>query len=132
MTKTLKNIYHALSIALVFRVVVNEWFKLPRLRKEFFISLMRSGLIYDKSKGFKVDANSDFIAISSILKRALGEDLEFIPKCFLCDSTINCYSCAYYLICNVKNSTPNCLCDNCIDDENIFALYSKTMMKKMS
>ncbi|MEM3382735.1 MAG: hypothetical protein QXF43_03480 [Nitrososphaerales archaeon] len=128
----LKNPICALSVTLVFRVAINEWFKLPKLGKEYFMNLMKAGLVYDKYKGFKVDSNSDLMAISSILKKALGEDFEFVPKCFICNSLIECYSCAYYLICNVKNLTPNCLCDNCINDENVFTIYSKTLMKKMS
>jgi len=113
-------------------VAVGEWFKLPRLGKEFFVSLMKAGLVYDKSKGFKADANSNLMAISSILKRALGEDFEFVPRCFTCNSMIECYSCAYYLICDVKSSTSSCLCDNCISNEDAFAIYNKTLMKKMS
>jgi len=113
-------------------VAIGEWFKLPRLGREFFISLMKAGLIYDKSKGFKVEANSDLIAISSILKRALGEDFELSPKCFICNSIVECYSCAYYLICDAKGLTSNCLCDKCINNEDIFAMYSRTLMKKIS
>jgi len=113
-------------------VAIGEWFKLPRLGREFFISLMKAGLMYDKSKGFKAEANTDLIKISSILKRALGEDFEFVPKCFTCNSIIDCYSCAYYLICDVKSLTPNCLCDNCMSNEDAFAIYSNALMKKMS
>ncbi|MCP8314537.1 MAG: hypothetical protein H3Z53_09235 [archaeon] len=117
---------------MVFRVAINEWFKLPRLGREFFISLMKAGLIYDKSKGFKAESNSDLATISSILKRALGEDFGFAPKCFICNSILECYSCAYYLICDVKSLTPNCLCDKCMNNEDAFAIYSNALMKKMS
>jgi hypothetical protein len=113
-------------------VAVGEWFNLPRLGREFFISLMKAGLMYDKSKGFKAEANADLATISSILKTALGEDFEFVPKCFACNSIIECYSCAYYLICDVKSLAPNCLCDKCMGNEDAFAMYSKALIKKMS
>jgi len=113
-------------------VAIGEWFKLPRLGREFFVSLMKAGLLYDKSKGFKAEANSDLIAIASILKGALGEGFEFVPKCFTCNSMVDCCSCAYYLICDAKASTPVCLCDKCVSNEDAFAIYSRALMKKIS
>ncbi|MCP8303876.1 MAG: hypothetical protein H3Z50_00150 [archaeon] len=105
--------------------------------RDRFISLMKAGLIYDRSKGFKAEADADLATIASILKTALGGDFEFVPKCFVCNSSVECYLCAYCHICDVKSSTPNCLCDKCMDREDAFAIYSRTLnsrtlMKKIS
>lgn len=93
---------------------------------------MKAGLIYDKSKGFKAEANFDLATIASILKGTLGEDFKFVPKCFTCYSMVDCCSCAYYLVCDVKDLTPFCLCDNCVNREDVFAIYSRALIKKTS
>ncbi len=100
--------------------------------RDRFISLMKAGLIYDRSKGFKAEADSNLVIITSILKTALDEDFEFVPKCFVCNSSVECYLCAYCHICDVKSSTPDCLCNKCMDREDTFIMYGRTLMKKIS
>jgi len=113
-------------------IKVGEWFNLPRLGRDKFISLMKAGLIYDKTKGFKAEANSDLATITSILKTVLNKDFEFIPKCFICNSNVECYICAYYNICDTKIIKPNCICAKCISHENLLSIYAKTFVKKLS
>jgi len=113
-------------------VMVGEWFSLPRLGRDKFISLMKAGLIYDRSKGFKAEAEADLITIKSILKTALAENFEFVPKCFVCNSSVDCYLCAYYHICNENNVKPNCLCNKCVSIEAPLSNYTDAFMKKLS
>ena len=110
-------------------VKIGEWFRLPRLGRDKFISLMKAGLVYDRSKGFKAEVDANLTTIISILKKALGEDFEFVPKCFICNSSVECFLCAYYQICDVKSVTPDCLCNQCIGHKTPLSVYKNTFME---
>jgi hypothetical protein len=112
-------------------VVVGEWFRLPRLGREVFVSLMKTGLVYDKARGFRAEADADLIKIASILKGVLEEDFEFVPRCFTCDSIIECYSCAYYQACGVKSLTQNCLCEECVNNRDALSVYRRALIKRI-
>lgn len=106
------------------KIILGEWFDLPRLGKETFLRLVREArLKYEKGRGFKTQADTDLYLLSSILEGVLHEDIELNVKCYICGSEIGCSSCIYDELCDKRRISPMCICDDCKDKE-AFTLYS--------
>lgn len=111
-------------------LAVGEWFRLPRLGKDAFISIMKAGAKYQKNFGFRVSEDADLAAVASILARVLGEEVTFVAKCYLCDEAIHCSSCAYYQGCDLTRVSPSCVCHKCMSKGDVLALYHTIFLMK--
>jgi len=70
-------------------IIQNERFRLPRLDREVFAALMRSGVKYDHDKGFMVDDRTNLKNALDLIGTALGETVTVATtlseiKCFTC------------------------------------------------
>ncbi|MEM4311004.1 MAG: hypothetical protein QXX95_01265 [Nitrososphaerales archaeon] len=113
------------------KIVLNEWFKLPRLGKETFIKLMSIGVKYDKTKGFLVNEGTNLLSFSSVIKEALREEVEFYPKCAIDELVTPCDICAYREVCDRKEISSKCLCDECYNNRDIFTFYTTNLASKI-
>lgn len=66
------------------KILVGGWFDLPRLGRDVFAVLMKQGVVYDKSMGFKLDSATDIQAAVRTLRAATGEEVELSLRCFVC------------------------------------------------
>ena len=107
------------------KIVLGEWFSLPRLGKDQFLRLVReAGLKYDKAHGFRTTSNTDLYLVSSLLSGALQEDVVFTVKCFICGEEVACHKCIYDEACDRRRVSPNCICDECKEKPEATTLYS--------
>jgi len=107
------------------RLVVDEWFSLPRLGTDVFMKLVREArLQYEKGKGFRATASTDLVSAISMLEPVLGEKLEIEVRCFICGAPANCPRCAYSSVCDRRKVSPRCICETCKEGKETFALYS--------
>lgn len=105
-------------------IPIGEWFRLPFMGKDVFIRLRAADLKYDSKKGFMVTSATKMDAMSSILRDALSEDVEFSLKCFVCGTSAPCNTCIYNHVCDRSIVSSACICDNCKDTDDAYALYS--------
>ena len=112
------------------KILVDSWFTLPRLGGSSFSSLMKAGVKYDKSLGFKIDAGTDIAGTLSTLKAALGEDVELDLRCFICGKEA-CPGCAYAEVCDRSRVSPVCLCAEHFSGVDAFEVYQKTMKENL-
>jgi hypothetical protein len=94
-------------------------FKLPRVEKSQFISLLRLGLNYDRSKGTYSIKNYNNIrklidTLSSILNE---ENILFLQNCIVCNKNFPCSSCNYTQSCSTKDLPFECVCPSCLKKE---------------
>ena len=106
------------------KIVLGDWFSLPRMSRETFLKLMRvARLKYDSKRGFRVEKNTDLFAVASILKAAVGEDVEFALTCFVCGKPVECESCIYRNACDRRMVSQNCICDEDRGREEAYTIY---------
>jgi len=96
-------------------IIPNERFRLPRLDREVFAALMRSGVKYDHDKGFMVDDRTNLKNALDLIGTALSETVTVATtlseiKCFTCREKIDCKSCTYFDIC--PRDSKFCLCES--------------------
>jgi len=108
-------------------ITPNEWFRLPRLDREVFAALMRSGVKYDHTKGFMIDDRTNSKDVIDVLGTALNETVTVISsiskiKCFTCGEDVDCQNCTYFDIC--PRDSKFCLCESHKQGEQNLAEYS--------
>lgn len=107
------------------KIVLDEWFSLPRLGMDVFTKLVReAGLEYDKGKGFRATARTDLVTVTSVLQSALREETEVEVRCFICGEPVGCSTCVYSKVCDRRRISPRCICEKCKNGKDAFALYS--------
>jgi hypothetical protein len=106
-------------------VVLNKKaFKLPRMEKEKFISLMRLGLDYDREHGtFSIKNYNNIERIIEAVSAILGEEVAFTQTCTRCGKDFSCGECAYGDLCTTKNQPFTCVCPQCLRDRRQFEQY---------
>lgn len=106
-------------------ISIGDWFKLPFMGKDVFVRLARDAhLRYDSRKGFLVTPATNLVSLSTILHTALGEEVNYAVKCFICGSPAPCSLCIYNKICDKRVVSSACLCDSCQGKEEAYTLYS--------
>jgi hypothetical protein len=108
------------------RILVNSWFALPRLGTASFASLMKQGVKYDKSLGFKIDSETDIPGAMKTLRSALGEEVELNLRCIICGKE-SCPGCSYIQSCDRTRVSPFCLCADHFSAIDSFETYQKTI-----
>jgi len=105
------------------KIVFGEYFHLPRVGKDAFISLMKAGVEYEKGKGFRFVEGTDVPRAIGIIEAATGKKVELIPRCFMDGKPAGCEKCEYRYVCNRLEVSNYCLCDDCYEDEGTISAY---------
>jgi len=104
---------------------VGGWFDLPRVGRDVFSVLMKQGVVYDKSMGFKMDSATDLQAAVRTLSAATGEKVEVTLRCFVCLKEA-CPGCPYVSSCDRTSFSTFCLCADHAPEKSVFDVYTKT------
>lgn len=106
-------------------VVLNKnCFKLPRVDREKFISLIRLGLDYNRDKGyFTIKSYNNIEKLTEALEDILGEEVVFLQSCIRCGKDFPCGNCKYDELCTSKNLPFSCVCPKCLRDRKQFEEY---------
>jgi hypothetical protein len=106
------------------KIVLGGWFDLPRVGRDVFAVLMKQGVVYDKSMGFKLDPATDLPAAVRTIRAATGENVELVLRCFI-DGKEACAGCPYLSSCDRTSVSSLCLCAEHSADRSAFELYAK-------
>ncbi len=99
-------------------------FKLPRLEKEKFVSLMRLGLEYNRDTGlFSVKSYNNVEKVIEAVSAILGSEVVFLQCCTRCGKDFACGDCVYGESCATKNLPFSCVCSQCLRDRKQFEEY---------
>ncbi len=93
--------------------------------RDVFSVLMKQGVIYDKSMGFKLDSGTDLQAAARTLSIATGEEVELALRCFVCGREA-CPGCPYLSSCDRTSVSTLCLCSDHAPEKSVFVVYAKT------
>lgn len=106
-------------------IVLNgKGFKLPRLEKEKFVSLIRLGLEYDRNVGlFSIKSYNNIEKIIDAASDILGDEVVFLQNCIRCGKAFPCKGCKYIESCTTKNLPFSCVCPQCLRDRKQFEEY---------
>jgi hypothetical protein len=78
------------------KVSLSKGFTLPRLGKEAFAKLMRSGVEYDKASGlFIIKDASKIDSIVAIIRESTNDTISIELQCVLCGKDAGCYECEF-------------------------------------
>jgi hypothetical protein len=93
-------------------------FKLPRIEKEKFVSLIRLGLDYNREQcTFSIKSCNNIEKIMEAVGAILGSEVVFLQSCTHCGKDFACANCNYYEMCMTKNLPLSCVCPKCLRDE---------------
>jgi hypothetical protein len=98
-------------------------FKLPYLGSEKFKQLTKMGLGY-KDGGFFFRNLNNVEGIKHSLCDIFNEKIVFNQTCTICGVEFLCERCKYYIDCITKDLPLSCFCENCINKENLYELYT--------
>jgi hypothetical protein len=103
-------------------VVLNKKaFKLPRVEREKFISLMHLGLDYNREQGvFSIKNYNNIEKVVDTLAGILGTEVVFLQTCTRCGKDFPCADCKYDEPCATKNLPFSCVCPQCLQDRKHF------------
>lgn len=106
-------------------IVLNKKaFKLPRLEKEKFISLMHLGVDYNRDLGvFSIKSYNNIEKVLDTIAGILGTEVVFMQSCTRCGKDFPCTDCKYDELCSTKNLPFSCVCPQCLQDRKQFEAY---------
>jgi hypothetical protein len=106
-------------------IVLNcKGFKLPRLEKEKFVSLMHLGLEYDRNANlFSIKSYDNIEKVMDAVSDILGDEVVFLQRCVRCGKDFACRCCSYFEVCTTKNLPFTCVCPQCLRDRKQFEEY---------
>ncbi len=103
----------------VFRVKKGTWFNLPKLERNDFVELMRSGVDYKNGSGFMVRENANIIDAKRILEKVLAKKVYIGFNCAICNKETDCSTCEYKYYCPVETTGGACICSDCIQEKSL-------------
>jgi hypothetical protein len=112
------------------KITVGSWFRLPRLGKEAFASLMKYGVTYDKTMGFRIDHQADIESVVRIISSAIDEEIELSVSCLVCGKEA-CLKCPYQDVCDRSKVSTFCLCD-VHSSSDALVIYKKIFRDKLA
>jgi hypothetical protein len=112
------------------KISSREWFRLPKMGRDSFVDLMKAGVEYNKSLGFRIKDSADLPLVESVLKKTLGEEIIIALRCFVCGQSVECHSCNYKDVCVLGRFSLNCICDECMVKEDSLTLYLGSFLLK--
>jgi hypothetical protein len=99
-------------------------FKLPRVDKEKFITLIRLGLDYSRDQGtFSIKSYNNVEKLIETVSAILGDEVVFQQLCTRCGKNFSCSTCSYNELCTTKNLPFSCVCPQCLRDRKQFEQY---------
>lgn len=98
-------------------------FKLPYLGIEKFKKLTKMGLTYKDGNFFFSNLNN-VEEIKTSLSDIFNEETVFSQTCTICGVEFLCDRCKYSTDCITKDLPLSCFCENCINKENLYELYT--------
>ena len=103
-------------------VVLNKkGFKLPRVEKEKFISLMHSGLDYNRELGlFSIKSYNNIEKLMDTIGSILNSEVVFLQTCMRCGKDFPCGICKYNEMCTTKDLPFSCVCPQCLRDRKLY------------
>jgi hypothetical protein len=105
-------------------VLNSKAFKLPRVEKEKFVSLIRLGLDYDREKGmFSIKNCNNVEKLIDTISEILGDEVVFQQTCTSCGRNFACSICSYSELCTTKNLPFSCVCPQCLRDRKQYEQY---------
>ena len=105
-------------------VLNKKSFKLPRVEKEKFISLLHLGLDYNREQGFfSISSYNNIEKVIDTLSSILGTEVVFLQSCTRCGKDFPCGDCKYDDSCTTKNLPFSCVCPQCLRDRKQFEEY---------
>jgi hypothetical protein len=107
------------------RILVGGWFALPVVGRDVFSLLIKQGVAYDKTMGFKLDSGTDIRAAVRTISSATGDEVELTLRCFICGREA-CLECPYRSSCDRAACSTFCLCADHAPEGAVFDTYSKT------
>ncbi len=107
------------------RILVGSWFSLPRVGRDVFSLLLKQGVAYDKTMGFKFDSGTDLQAAVRTVSAATGDEVELTLRCFVCGREA-CAGCPYLPSCDRAAVSTLCLCADHAPEKSVFELYART------
>ncbi|MEM2761161.1 MAG: hypothetical protein QXU32_05535 [Nitrososphaerales archaeon] len=116
------------------RIMLGNWFSLPRVGPDVFSKLMRQArLRYDREKRmFLVEPETNIALLTSILKEALGEEITVELPCFVCGRSAGCGDCEYLDICDRSIVSNQCICKECFEEKDTYEHYCNAFAKKLA
>ncbi len=102
-------------------VLNKKAFKLPRVDREKFVSLMHLGLDYNREAGvFSIKNCNDIEKLMDTITSVLGCEVVFLQSCMRCGKDFPCANCNYFEMCTTKNLPFSCVCPQCLKDRKQF------------
>src|SRR5271157_4789309 len=96
-------------------------FKLPRVEREKFITLMNLGLDYNRERGvFSIKNSNNIEKLMDAIADILGTEVVFLQSCTICRKEFPCADCKYIDLCTTKNLPLSCICVQCLRDRKQF------------
>mgnify|MGYP001773022053 CR=1 FL=1 len=97
------------------KISLNKGFTLPRLGKEAFAKLMRSGVEYDKTRGlFTIKDASKIDSIVAIIRESTHDTISIELECIICGKDAGCNECEFSNNCNRLQVSNRCICKDCM------------------
>lgn len=103
----------------IFRVKKGAWFNLPKLSRNDFLELMRSGVDYKSGSGFMIRESANIADIKNILERILAKRVYVSFNCAICNRETDCSTCEYKYYCPVETTGGTCICNDCIQTKDL-------------
>lgn len=113
------------------RILVGGWFTLPRLGTEDFRDLMKQGVKYDRTMGFKMEPGTDLEGAVRVIAAATGEEVELTLRCFICGKQ-SCDGCPYLDVCHRESVSSMCLCNDHRPERGVYGLYVKALSETLA
>jgi hypothetical protein len=103
-------------------VILNKKaFKLPRVEKEKFISLINEGLSYNREAGvYSIKNCNDIENLMDTISGILDAEVVFLQTCNRCGKDFACSDCKYDESCTTKNLPFSCVCPQCLQEKKNF------------
>lgn len=114
------------------RILLGDWFNLPRVGSDVFSKLMRQArLRYDRNKRmFLVEPETNISALTAILKEALNDNIVIELPCFVCEKSAGCGDCGYLEICDRTIVSNQCICKECFEQTDAYERYCDAFSQK--
>lgn len=103
----------------VFRVKVGVWFNLPKLERNDFMELMRSGIYYKSGSGFMIRESANMTEAKRALEKVLAKEVYITFNCAICNKEADCSTCEYKYYCPVETTGGTCICNDCIQEKSL-------------
>ncbi|MCL4344543.1 MAG: hypothetical protein JRN26_02815 [Nitrososphaerota archaeon] len=116
-----------------FRIKVGTWFNLPKLERNDFMELMRSGIYYKSGSGFMVREVADMAGAKRVLEKVLTKPVYVGFNCAICNRETDCSACEYKYYCPVETTGGACICNDCMQKKSLadYLASVKLMMQNL-